>query len=81
MLKLALFAMKILISMTYVSHFAITLTTFNVYWCAQFFYEYVMLPIVKRSFMKVGVLHLDCPKIWLKSQRWKVKKTTWGVLN
>jgi hypothetical protein len=81
MLKFALFAMKILISITYVLHLVVTLTTPNVYWCTQFLQENLRLLIVKRSFMKVGVFNLDCPKIWLTLQRWRVQEMTWGAFN
>ncbi len=81
MLKFAMFAMKILISMTYVLHLVVTLPTPNVYWCTQFLQENVRLPIVRRSLMKVGVLHLDFPKIWLKLQMWRVQEMTHGTFN
>jgi hypothetical protein len=51
MLKLAQFAMKILISMTFMLHFVATLTTLGVYWSTLLLQESVKLPNVRRSFM------------------------------
>lgn len=47
MLKFALFAMKILISITYVLHLVVTLPTPSIQWCTQLFQENVRLPIVE----------------------------------
>ncbi len=81
MSKFVMFVMKILISMTYVLHLVVTLTPLNVYWCTQPLQENVRLPTVRRSHMKVNVLHLDCSKIWPRLQRWRVKEMTWGTFN